>query len=355
MKNYPRNGAKAQSEVNESGFLGVLASWRETICLLGLAMFLTCTASMSVAGDATLRLQEPWANVFGGTTVVHHAVVSGEGNINGTVSWNLAADHRTLCSGDQTLDATGIAPLVLTIPDIKPGVVMEGLVSVAYRPEGATDASTSLTHRVWMFAPDPFGGRSEWLKSLDIHLFDPIGGTASVFEKAQIPYSPLKSVDAISQVGTGIVIVAEGLDLGKQRGLADALMHVAVSGRQILCLAPSGGSIAFPPPGKDGGLAVRLQFPVSLSFRQSDVITNLDKRLDTVLVQSALSVVAVRDSAQGQFSANGQWPWVEMGDEEGRIVFCGFGLIDQWDASPAPRYLFGAILDRLAGSISEKE
>lgn len=368
MKNYSRKDAKALSDqtgrdvglcVRLRSFafaLGGLATWRETIWLS--CMFIFLVTAQSRAGEVSLQFQEPWADVFGGTTLVFHAVVSGDGTDKGIVSWNLSVNQRTVQSGDQPPNGSGIIPVTLSIPEIMPGIVMDGVLTLSYHVTGGSVAATSLARRVWLFSPDPFSGRIQWLKSLDIRLFDPEGGTAPVLEKAGIPFAMLKSVDAISQVDTGMVVVGECTHMDQQRGLADALMRVASAGRPVLCLAPAGGSISLEEharPELSRG-TVRLQSPSSLTFRQSDVITNFDKRLDSVVVKSALDMVSMRDTVQGQFSADGQWPWVEMSfGTGGRIVFCGFGLIDQWDANPAPRYVLNAILDRLAGISSDKE
>ena len=43
------------------------------------------------------------------------------------------------------------------------------------------------------------------------------------------------------------------------------------------------------------------------------------------------------------------WPWLELRypAKKGRLLVCGFGIIRQWEATPAPRYLISELFLRL--------
>ena len=48
-------------------------------------------------------------------------------------------------------------------------------------------------------------------------------------------------------------------------------------------------------------------------------------------------------------SGDGGWPWIEMNyaERRGKIVICGFGIIEKWAAGPTPRYMFVKLLESL--------
>ena len=71
-----------------------------------------------------------------------------------------------------------------------------------------------------MFGLNPWHGRTEALKKLDLRLFDPDGTAAPVLDKAGIPFKTLRSTDALSAITNGVVILAEGLSLNERKGLA---------------------------------------------------------------------------------------------------------------------------------------
>ena len=135
------------------------------------------------------------------------------------------------------------------------------------------------------------------------------------------------------------------------RGYREPLHLIAAGGVSVLCLAPVDGDFAFP------GVEQGHPKPGRVSLRASDVIGEFDKRLDSdgwpprgKMVAAGLEpssrrgrvVLSVTDSRQA-------WPWLEVTyPGGGRLIVCGFGLIDHWQAGPTPRYLLMHILERLS-------
>ena len=94
--------------------------------------------------------------------------------------------------------------LPLRIPAVKEGIALQAELSVtAYAGDGKQPAATH-TKAVWIFAPDPFVDRSQWLRGLGITLFDPPGKTAEVFEKAHIPFKLTRNTDALPELEKGL-------------------------------------------------------------------------------------------------------------------------------------------------------
>ena len=132
-------------------------------------------------------------------------------------------------------------------------------------------------------------------------------------------------------------------------GLGESLVRAASRGLTVLCLAPSAGTLPIP-----GTKNSALPLPHRLTLRRADVIRGLDKRIDAEAWVSGNSVVTSlvirgdEGAVHGDVDAGG-WPWVEIayGKPRGKLVFCGFGIIRPWDASPSPRFVFARALEHL--------
>ena len=180
-----------------------------------------------------------------------------------------------------------------------------------------------------------------------------------MLKDSDVPHEQLRTREALDDVTEGIVIVGEGVSLKKHDGLIDDLRSLAARGVPVLCLASADGEFSFP---SDKPLAASVQ------LRRSDVIRDLDKRLDTAWWPTGASqllglcVTSVDDDVIARISDDTKvWPWAEWEYEMGsgsdrresnsirpRFVWCGFGIVTAWDDGPTPRYLFAKLLERLS-------
>jgi hypothetical protein len=152
----------------------------------------------------------------------------------------------------------------------------------------------------------------------------------------------------------GLLVIGEGTSWKDQRALGDTMVKTAARGIPVLCLAPADGMI--PLPGAEG---IGLPAPGRLAFRGLDVITELDKRLaaaawppDGQIVASRLAIKADRDDVVAEATKDERgWSWIEARYPPGKgvLLICGFGIIRDWDAGPAPRYLLSKLFDTLTG------
>ena len=99
----------------------------------------------------------------------------------------------------------------------------------------------------------------------------------------------------------------------------------------------------------------RLPALESLDLRRTNVIADFDKRIDFLDWRAKRSVVNSTLKISGKDNAvsvdvseeSSGWPWIEINfPSGGRLIVCGFGMIDQWEFSPAPRSLLWHILAR---------
>ena len=323
-------------------------------CLL----FLLATATLPAAeAPVTLKVREPWSNVFGGQDVtVHVAVVSAQAQ-QATLGWSLAVSGGVVQRAEQAVtlapDRPAVAELHLRVPATKEGVALPAQLALALRTEGKTEPAATLNKTLWIFCDDPFAYRKERLASLKIRLFDPEKRTAACLEKAGVPFELVANVDAMTGLKDGILIVGEGVSFADYRGLGATMTKVAAGGPPVLCLAPGGGTMELAiTPQSD------VPEPQRVSLRRRDAIVSVDKRLDAEawppdgeieacsLMISGERGPVVAEARRG----GGGWPWLEMTFAgRGKLIVCGFAIVGKWDNSPTPRFLLAGILEELAG------
>ena len=325
----------------------------------GLIGLLSVVGAQATEPAVTIRLQEPWANVFAGKETVFHATLATIEPFDGRIAWRFSADGRTLSRGESAVKAgptaTGTVEVRINVPAVKPGVIMQTTLSVSASQAGSDKEVAIVDRTLWVFPEDPFTGCTEWLKKLNIRLFDPVGTTAKLFTDASIPFAEIRSVDALTSIEAGTLIVGEGVSLKEYRGLAENLIKTAAVGRPVLCLALDNWEMQLPASGDPA-----LPQPTSLVFHQQDIIKELDKRLDVEgwkgkgkVTSSSLKLRGDRGPVMAEVSRDaGMWPWMELGfeKENGKLIVCGFGIVGAWAESPTPRFLLLKVLEHVSGS-----
>ena len=246
------------------------------------------------------------------------------------------------------------------VPEVKEGVIIQALLSLSVIQEGTKEALADFEKTIWIFPEDPFANRKKWLKNVKIHLFDPEKKTGELFEKAEIPFEAVQNIDSVTEIANGVVLIGEGVLFKDYRGLSEMMVKTAARGIPVLCLAAADGEMTIPGMG-----SVDLPCPTSMAFRQSDIITELDKRLDAnawppdgKVVVSTIMLKGKKGPVIGKIQKGGdEWPWMEMNfgkpvrqaqGRHGRLVMCGFGIIEKWESGPTPRFLFAKILEYIA-------
>lgn len=326
-----------------------------TAIRLILGSLLVCTA-VKAGPKLSLGVAETWNDVFGGKEAVFHVLISARETTQGRVVWRYSAGDKTLARQEREISVAFGRPenveVRLPVPEVKEGVILSTTLSVSVLENGSTQATATRDKTLWVFPPDPFAGRTEWLKKLDIRLFDPEKKTTECFEKAEIPFQRVANSEALAEVKDGIIIVGEGISFNDFKGLSGLLFKAAARGIPVLCLAPSGGTLSLPGTGES-----ELPAPRSMTFHRNEIITQLDKRLDAaawppdgVIAGMALAIKSSRSTVVGEVEkGHTEWPWLEMTFEHprGKFILCHFAIIEKWEAGPAPRYLLAGILEYL--------
>ena len=268
------------------------------------------------------------------------------------VGWSASAGGRIVARRELTVDGNpgqaSEASIRLQLPEVRPPTILAVVLALSI------DGKTLLEKPLWVFPSDPFADQRKSLPALPITLFDPEGKTADRFKESEIPFSVVRNADLLllADLHDGVIIIGEGTLFEDYRGLADRLVASAARGNRVLCLASTGGSFEL------SGLTVPVGSDLkALSLRKSEVITEFDKRLDSrdwppdgKLHASGVNIVGERSRVLWEHRAgNTGWPWLEADfQHEGRLILCGFAVIDKWESSPVPRYLLRHMLDRIA-------
>jgi hypothetical protein len=320
--------------------------------LFAVAAAAMMVANQAGAGEVKVVPRSQPTCLFGDHGVRFAYEVTGSEAFEGRFAWRISAASRTVASGEKRISLKANQSQLLefdcTLPAVKEGVVFPLQMQVSL----ATDRDTQVTELeipLHLFADNPFADRQVWLESLQIHVFDPMGETAAALTELKVPFEELAHREMIASVEKGVVIVGEGIDWDERSELGGDLLAAAERGAFVICLAPTAGDLPLPFDVTSRPAAA------SLTFRRSDVIQELDKRLS--LGQGAegpgeirgLKIVADSANVRGTAVEPGKgWPWVEarFAETGGRLTWCGFGLVRSWKTSPTPRYLLARLFER---------
>jgi hypothetical protein len=309
------------------------------------------------AEQPTLRWQEPWCAVFGGEKSVMHFSISSEAPTSYRADWRLSINDRTLARHEATVGTVANRPQIqdvdIEIPEVRPDAIVSSDLTVTLSTIDDTTELASRTKRLWIFPRHPFAGRRQWLESLDITLFDPLGDTARRFTEVEICFRQIDNLDTALDIKRGIFIVGEGLSFDDYRGLPEIMVRLAQRQIGVLCLAPSAGAVRLLSDDEYKGM--RLE---RLVLEREVIITKLDKRLDATAWPGGQPVVAHRVSLTSTPTSTtaevsdqlNSWPWLDVSytSNSGRLVMCGFAIIAGWQSGPTPAYLLRRIFEDLA-------
>lgn len=333
-----------------------------------MAVFLGgCSALLTgaAAEEPTSVLAERQSCAFADRDTVVHVSLPRDKAADQAYYWAYtAADKRVISRGQLTVEGAnarfGIARI--HTPTVNPGVVLKTTLSLS---NGQSQPVADGQRTLWIFPEDPFDSLRESLKQAGIVLYDPAGATAKGFTDLKVPFEPVYNVAAIAELKPGVLVIGERLALADEAGLADVILSSAQRGWAVVCLAPKSGTVQLPlQPREESSSAA------SVAFRRSEAITELDKRLDSLtwsadnrLVASTLAIKTEGEQVIGEFSAEAAgWPWADVrySAEKGRLIYCGFGVVEHWSSGPSPRYflarLFESLIqDRIDPTSQEKE
>ncbi len=325
-----------------------------TLATTALLLSVASRPMLAETPGVKIRAREGWSTFFGGQEASLHFLINSEKPLDGRLAWNHSVQRRTIASGEAAvkIDGAGQAEveISLRLPEVRGGVIFD--TDLALRVIDSRGKVIAGHDRVLrLFPASAFAGRQEWLRGLKITLYDPAGETRRVLDEADVEYRDVNGTSALERTTEGTVLIGEGVSWRDHRGLPGAVEKLAAGGMAVICLAPADGEFDFP------GTAENRPRPKEIAFLGTDVIGQIDKRLDAdawppdgQVIAARLSVGAARKGATIVVDDSGRgWPWLEVVyPGGGRLIVCGFGVVGHWDAGPTPRWLLLRILERVA-------
>ncbi len=307
-----------------------------------------------------LTLQQTWSNYFAEDEVTLNLTVPPA--VDGRVTWRLAVGARTLARGEQPIERRGDGPGACTVqfvlPQLKEGVTVAAELTLT-AGTASEAAFTSRTLPLWIFHRNAFSDCDAWLRSLNLYVFDPDETTAPILEAHDVPFSPVGNPDALATLTKGIVVVGEGINFQEWPALSRLLFETAARGLNVICLAPAESDIVLP-------MAFDTELPKSrrITFERTDIIERLDKHLDHKawaddgrIARSSFDLQGRQDVvAAVQAEDEGDWTWIELDYSPGggRVMLCGFAIMEKWEQSPTPRYLLRRIFEHVRPNREKK-
>ena len=323
--------------------------------IFGIVLLLSTAGIHADEPGVQLVPLDAWTTTFGNRGTKLRYEVKSDAAFEGVLRWRHAFGNRTLGSGESAVRVAAGQTTTVSVPlrigPINEGVVLETQFTANLSKTGAREPAVQESRAITIYSENAYYRRTTWLKELDIQVYDPPGKTVEQLQSAGVPFSRIQNAALLDDVSAGLLIVGEGVSLRQQRGLPELLQKIVARGVPILCLAPKAGEIAFPSADTEPK-------PQSVSLSDASVIRKVDKRLDHRQWQTVSEITASRFNIQtrrGQVfleiaDDSAGWPWLEIESaNKSRLIYCGFALIEHWDAGPTPRYLLLRLIERLAG------
>ena len=304
------------------------------------------------AADVRIESVEHWSNVFDGEEIVQRFRIPNAAANAEAIGWRVTMETAVINRGESVLKADpNLGPLLTVqfrLPEGGPRVILSLTIHITRHGQEV------LAKRLWIFPRNPFTQPIPGLGTREIVLFDPQRTTAPRLEEADVQFRLVKHVDALAELRGGVLLIGHGTNFREHRALSSVVLQVANRGVTVVCLAPSAGVIPFPDDeGSDGQDESKSAVLQNFRLGRTDVIAAFDKRLDFRDWRGKSSVIASTFKINGKdkkmtaevSTENRGWSWIEADfANRGRLIVCGFNIMEQWDAGPAPRHTLWHLL-----------
>ena len=313
--------------------------------------------TLAAESNVSVRRVDSWTNLFAGKPASMTCEVSSKQAGEATLLWSLVVSGGVVARGEKAVTLDVARPVKVAwdadLPEVKPGLIVPATLRLAVHPQAGSPKFEPVEANVVLSicSPDATALRGEWLKSLDIVLFDPAQRTADVFERNRIPCRVADDPQCAG-LTKGLILYGEGIAPERLDAVWSAAVEAASAGRRVLVLASPGAAVPM-----EGLLASSTDSLRSISLKRNDIIRELDKQLDATswpkpgrLVASSLHWTVRGEQPRVEFRDDAEgWSWLHVRHRSGgRLIWLGFGLVESWEATPTARYLLLKVLEDLA-------
>lgn len=263
--------------------------------------------------------------------------ISSSGLSGKSLQWRLIYTGATVSAGEVIIPDSGIAEIKLSFPKLASGIVATAELACYAEP-------AKLQKQIFFFSDDDiFSNRKESVGNLGIGVFQPdekSGNIVKLLETLGVRSSPISSISDYN----GKIIIVSGLDFSENPGLFETLLDKCRDGSKVLILAPASGII----PLKDNEIS-------RLLLADTDIIRDYNPKFDdktwngkaifgtslkTVPLDDGIAIELVPHKTRFQFCE------ISRKYSPGKIIICGFNLIELADESPSAGYLLKELIER---------
>lgn len=323
-----------------------------------LAMLFLVLLPMPAWGDEGLQLDttDLVSNFFPSKNCRREiSVTSGDEPWEGQIQWRLLANQRTLASRSLAVSVKAkerhllVAEVILPELATNAALPLEFIVEAVVKP--GDEPSARQREVLWILPENPFADRLARLKELPVTLFDPVGKTKDAFDALEIPYEIAKDLAGVANCQLGVLILGEGIPYQEWTGIVEESLKLTKEGVSVICLAAAADEDLFP---WNAVSEAHDKFHKS-RFERRSVIRELAPRVSlawspTTSVEAQNLILAAKNNeiVVRTGSAKEGWPWLEL-RREGVLyptwVYCGFGVVRDWNQSPAARHFLVRLFD----------
>lgn len=152
--------------------------------------------------------------------------------------WSLRYEHRTFDGGKILVvpsyrtkqQQLGLCVIKIKTPTLDPGIQLLATLLIGDKPY----------RKVVIASPEPFVDKESWFEQHPIALYDPEKKTAEVFRNNEIPFVSLRSFSDIENVEKAVIVVGQGTDWEREKGLFELLRNKLFEGGCVLVSSPKG-------------------------------------------------------------------------------------------------------------------
>ena len=284
-----------------------------------------------------------------------------------TIDWHLSHGNRVLGRGSmdrRKIDDRDAYLVRLDLSKVELKSVVEAKLLL-------TKGDAEFTKTVFLFPADPFSDQQRVLIKAQMHLFDPVGNTKTIFQSAKIPFESINQLESIDSVEDALILVGEGVKPSRYSGLANLLSAAVARRNNVIWLVAGEGEIEF-----------ELKNQTRVVLDSEAVINRFDPRFDAVSWASKSPIDARWEPSQSDnrlslklSNASSAWPWVELHyhiDDAKRsslakqvdvverrngssLVLCGLGIVERWDDGPVAKHLLLEMIRKSSNEIRKAQ
>lgn len=313
--------------------------------------FLACVGVLAFAGVISRSEGAPaetGLNAFAGRETLLVVGIKDHLSRGERVWFRVTKERRTIASGTARSGSAGRIDLPVQLPGMKPGVALP------FEIELRADSEQGRLMRggtLWAFSEQPFDPEHKLSASRTVVLYDPEGRTEVALRSISLACDTLDKPASLEGVTNAVIVVGEGVSLESERGLVDLLADAVARGNRVLLLAPRDGQLKPPSAWRvllagDAQDVLRVTAASTVPYKLKLKEWPPDGRA----VQMRFHLTAERDEAIFTVSPDAGCEAIGWDDVASGGCFrsCGLGIIAKWNQTPAARWLFVELVERLA-------